>query len=63
MTANHVAMRDALDAAMPTQLVRNEWEEDADEIIADYTSKGLPPVPGKPYSMKGKHPHLYRPRW
>mmetsp|Transcript_4606 Transcript_4606/g.6058 ORF Transcript_4606/g.6058 Transcript_4606/m.6058 type:complete len:204 (-) Transcript_4606:331-942(-) len=63
MTATHEAMNAELAKHAPTQLVRFEWEARADEIVADYQSKGLPPVPGQAPKMTGYSENAYVQSW
>jgi len=47
ITATQAALDASIEKHRPTHLPRYEWEDYADEIVADYTSKGLPPVMGR----------------
>jgi len=62
MSTTWEAMNEALDTHKSTHMIRNEWEKDADKILASYESKDLPPVPGR--SWKAQVPaSVYEKRW
>ena len=47
MTATHEETYKAIQSHMPTHLVKYDWEEDYEGLVASYESKGLPPTPGR----------------
>eukprot|EP00640_Fibrocapsa_japonica_P007004 CAMPEP_0113935714 /NCGR_PEP_ID=MMETSP1339-20121228/2814_1 /TAXON_ID=94617 /ORGANISM="Fibrocapsa japonica" /LENGTH=162 /DNA_ID=CAMNT_0000937957 /DNA_START=219 /DNA_END=707 /DNA_ORIENTATION=+ /assembly_acc=CAM_ASM_000762 len=48
MTATHAALAESLEKYKPNHLVKEEWADKEQEIVEWYTSRGLPPVPGRP---------------
>ncbi len=51
MSTNWAAMYGELEKHRPTQLVRYEWWDEQDDIIAKYEAKGIPPPPGRPQPL------------
>mmetsp|Transcript_99871 Transcript_99871/g.277943 ORF Transcript_99871/g.277943 Transcript_99871/m.277943 type:complete len:201 (-) Transcript_99871:312-914(-) len=63
MTTSVAATVASLQSFAPTQLVRCEWEDEAEAIVAEYTAKGLPPCAGRRQSTEGQTALRYRARW
>jgi len=49
MTTSHEALQASLAALQPNHLPESAWEGDAEDIIREYTEKGLSPVPGRSF--------------
>lgn len=49
MSATHAETKASIDKHMPTQLVREAWWDDAEEIMAHHEKNGLPLPTGKGY--------------
>lgn len=46
MTATHAEMYKSIQSHMPNHNVSYAWEDQIEELVVSYESKGLPPVPG-----------------
>jgi hypothetical protein len=47
MQTSWAAMNASVEAHLPTQLTKYEWEADQDEMLAKWEKEGLPVCPGR----------------